>query len=357
MKTAKLPVLLFLIFSFCAPATFAFTAIEESSEDIYWTDPMTVHDYEKDGDIHNIAISTLALTELEIVKLGDGLINFTLRSNKSPISKSLDSLQYAYSKLPRIYPVKRLGQLFDALQLRQLSLSDGRIVTSILFFDGYGAIAPMMQVRVYKLFIFVEDIIDDIDSAVMFPVNWSVSSLRDKPTKIKTIGYLADGLGIFRWELSRFLKFVGHKMIHLGSDIIFGVEKIQNGLIRRKKKKQSADLIIYSKMPLSVFRENQSYFENEEGTVTLGTVADWHEQIFYDPELLPEDIQTIDLRPEKIITSQDASQQVIVASEYKVWDKTPRELRQYVIAPDEFKELVQQYDPLSFSGPALVENT
>jgi len=269
----------------------------------------------------------------------------------------MDSIEYAYSNLPQIKPVQRFGQLWDALQLRQLSLSDARIVSAALLMDAYGGVTSMMQVRANKLVIFVEDTVHDLDSMLMLPFNWSLSLLRDRPTKIKSLGYAADGLGVIRQELFQLLKFIDNKIVRLGSDALFGVKKVQDTLIRHKRKKKHGHLDIYAKMPLSVFQENRSYFENKSDAVSAGTISDWFAKISFNPDLLPDAVQGGDIRPEKILTTQDLSREVLIMADYKIWDKTPRELKKYVIAPDEFAELIQKYNPTFFTDQSEAENT
>ncbi|HOW87607.1 MAG TPA: hypothetical protein P5561_06860 [Candidatus Omnitrophota bacterium] len=357
MRTPKLAALIFWVFFSFIPAAFALTAVEDSAEDLYWSDPMTVHDYKKRSDLHSISVSALATTELEFVRLGDGLIQLIARNKRSPISRSLDTLEYAYSKLPRIEPVRRFGQLWDALQLRQLSLSDARIAGSVLFGGSFGSITPMMQVRVHNLFVCIEDILYDIDGAVMYPFNWGISTLREKPTQVKSLGYAVDGLSFLRQHISSVLKYVNKKVVRASSEIVMSIEKTHDAMIRRKLKKQRGHLLIYSKMPVSVFEKNRSYFTTDKGRVSAGTLDEWYKKIFTNPELLPEDVRDADLLAVKITAEEDPSQEIIVAAEYRVWDETPRELKKYVITSDEFRELIKSYDAPSPAAPSAPEIT
>ncbi|MFA5159740.1 MAG: hypothetical protein WC484_04440 [Candidatus Omnitrophota bacterium] len=322
------------------PAGLSLTSTEGSAEDVYWSAPMTVHDYEKNTDLHNIALSSLSMIELEFIRLGDGLLNFTTQSNKSPISRSMDAVEHAYSKLPQIKPVRRFGQLWDALQLRQLSLSDARTASSILFADPYGGVTSMMQVRANKLIIFVEDTLYDVDSGMMLPLNWSLSSLRDKPTKIKSLAFVADGLGALRREVFKTLSYLDHKIVQLGSDFLFGIKKIQDTFIRHKREKKYGHLWVYAKMPLSVFEENRSCFEDNKKNVFAGTVSDWRARLLRNPKLLPDNIQQADPFFLEARPSQSPPREVIVITEYRVWEKVPRELKKYVITFDEVAKLV-----------------
>lgn len=340
MKPNKVAGLIFSCLLVLPPAGFSLTSVEGSAEDIYWAEPMTVHDYEKNTDLHNIALSSLSIIELEFIRLGDGLINFTTRSNKSPFSRSMDAVEYAYSELPQIRPVRRLGQLWNALQIRQLSLSDARVVSSILLADPYGGVTSMMQVRANKLLILVEDILYDVDGAVMSPFNWGFSAARKKPTKIKSIGFLADGLGALRRQIFKALNYVDTKVVQLGSDTLFGVKKIQDTMIRHGRKKKHGHLRVYAKMPISVFEENRSFLAAKKQDVFAGTLPEWQARVVVDPGLLPDGIHPADLPPPGPLQVRDLPREVIVNADYKTWEKVPRELRKYVIAPDEVLALV-----------------
>jgi hypothetical protein len=346
MKICKISGIVLSVCFLFTQAAWAVTPVEGSSEDLYWSEPMTVHDFKKKNDLHSIAISAMAVTELQFVRLGDGLLNATGKNRKSPISRSLDSLEYAYSRLPRIEPVRRFGQFFNALQLRQVSLSDARLLGSVLT-GGIGGVTPIMQVRVYNVVVWLEDVVYDLDSAIMSPVNWGISSLREKPTHIKSLGYVADGLGYLRWETAAGVKYINRKIARLSSDAVMGIEKIQDALIRSKRRKQQGQLQVYAKMPLSVFQENQSYFTGKKANVTAGTLAEWSEKKLLDAALLPQDIQGAELRIENIAIETDPSREILLSVDYLTWEKTPRELKKYVITSEELTELVRSKNPLA----------
>lgn len=344
MKIRKVLGLSFLYCLVLSSVSLALTPVKDSSEDLFWTDPMTVHDYKKDSDLHNVAVSAMAFTELEFVRLGDGLLDLAARNKKSPISKSLDSLEYSYSRLPRIEPVRRFGQFWDALQLRQLSLSDARLVGSVLVGDSMGGVTPLMQVRVYKLVVLVEDILYDVDRTVMSPLNWGASALSREPIRLKSIGFAADGLGFLRWEMATGLKWVSREVVRASSKIVTGLEKPHDAMIRRKRKKQNERILIYAKMPLSVFLENQSYFTGKKKKTSVGTLENWHERYAQDPQRLPDHIEQETFHIEALPV-HDPSREIILATEYRTWEKTPRELKKYVITSDEVGTLIQEYNP------------
>lgn len=326
-----------------APPGFSLAPVENSAEDVYWSSPMTVHDYEKDTDLHNIALSAVSLTELEIFRIVDGIINFTVRSNQSPISRSLDSLEYAYSRLPQVRPVRRFGQLWNALQIRQLSLSDGRLALSATLIDSYG-VTSMIQVRANRTVIFVEDVIHDLDSLLMSPFNWGISSLRDRPVKLQTLGYAAEGLGLLRRGLFGALRVIDNELARFGSDVLFGIKKAQDGLIRRKRIKKHGHLHVYAKMPASVYQEHRSFFEKKGDAIAVDVIDAWRKKTLQYPDLLPDDVEGPAFT-DRIVLPADLSDETLIEADYSVWEKAPRELKKYVITADEFKSLVRQYPP------------
>lgn len=333
------------------PHANALTPVKDSAEDLFWTDPITVHDYKKDTDLHNVAVSTMAMTELEFVRLGDSFVSLFAKNKKNPISKSLDSLEYSYSRLPRVNPVRRFGQFWDALQLRQISLSDARLLGSVLANDGMGGITPLMQVRAYKLVVFVEDIIYDLDRVLMSPINWGTSSLSRKPVQVKSLGYVADGLGLLRWQVSAGLKLVNREVVRVSSKFISLLEKPHDSMVRRKRKKQNALIPIYSKMPLSVFQDNRRHLKSKKNTVIAGTLEVWRDRIYHFPFVLPDNVQQANI-PYEDFSSLDPNKEIIVAAPYLVWEKTPQELKKYVITSEEFEGLMKPPDTPPSPTPA-----
>ncbi len=97
---------------------------------------------------------------------------------------------------------------------------------------------------------------------------------------------------------------------------------------------------------ITVFLENQSYFLGKKKTAFVGTLADWHSRFYQNPDLLPDNIRKEEFHPETLPV-QDPSQEVILATEYGTWEKTPQQLKKYVITVDEVVDIIQQPNALS----------
>lgn len=345
MKPGKVPALFLSLFLLHAPDIFATTPVKGSSEDLFWSRPMTVHSYKKKADLHNITVSAMALSELEFVRLTDDLIHLSLRTNARPVSKTLDSITFAYNELPQVRPVQRIGQLFDALQIRQISLSDAQMVGGFLDGDTMSGITSIMQVRIYKFVVLVEDLLNDVDSLVMFPVNRGLAAVRDKPVRVKSVGYVSDTVGILRQGISYGLQVVNKEIVKLGSNLIEGIEKTHDAVVRRHRAKRHADVFIYSKMPMPLYRENQRYFTGRNKTAYVGRIKDWH-IIARQSQVWRDNVKEVTLQNSPEEPSANLSQEVIVAAEYSTWQKVPKKLKQYVITRDELMDILRRYDIL-----------
>ncbi len=312
-----------------------------SAEDLFWAKPITIHDFKNHKDLHNFGVSFLSLTEMEFVRLGDGLIDFSLRTHRRPIAHSLDSLEYAYSELPQIYPVRRTGQLFDALQLRQLSVSDFRILHALISFQKIGGITPIMQTRIYKCIVFVEDLIDDADRALMLPINAELSRERHEKVRFKMLGYAGEGLGYGRFKVFSGLRIVNKEVIKLGVKAINRVEAVENSRIRSKRMKQNKHALIYSRMPLEVYRKNFDILSGVNKLSIAGLAEDWYEVIQEDASL-GDQVRAKEnnlIHDPKILSGKP----VFMVAEYETWEKVPMDLRRYVIDRNEFAGFLRAY--------------
>lgn len=320
--------------------------LEGSAEDLFWSEPITVHDFKKKNDLHNIGVSVMSLAELEFVRLGDGLLYYSLRKRNRPIAKSLDSLEYAYHELPQITPVHRAAQLVDAFQIRQLSLSDLRLIHSFLSVQKIGGITPIMQTRIYKILVVLEDLIEDLDRVLMWPVNRRLSAVRKTPVRVKTLSYASDGLGYGRWKVYSGVRWMNKKMVLLGSDLIHGVEEVQDAWIRKRRIRKNRQALIYSRMPLDVYRDRAPSLTGGKKASIAGTLEDWHELV-RDEKPLQDRVTELRSKLERRLAER-VSGQVIVASEYETWAQVPAELRRYVIERDELAALIRRYQDLKY---------
>jgi len=186
--------------------------------------------------------------EQEILALGDDVISLAVPGKFRPIGGTFHLVRSSYRRLPQIRPVRRVGQLADALQIEEISFSDVRSFLTILDQSPTG-LTPMMQTRVKKLVIWVEDVIGDVDSLVMLPFNVTAEKIRGRDTHIRTVGYVGDGIGYVRRGVFFGFRELNKAVIHSIGRVLEGVEGVINVAIRAKRWREHRNDMVYLKMP------------------------------------------------------------------------------------------------------------
>ncbi|MBI1977930.1 MAG: hypothetical protein HYS55_04195 [Candidatus Omnitrophica bacterium] len=308
-------------------------AVEGSSEALFWTSPQTVHDFQKATDIHGIATSAMAITELEVVRLVDRAINFPIRKNLNLLEKMFGLAHDSYQKIPQIKPVRRAGQLVDALLIEELSLADLRTIINAASSQGGGGITPMMQARLYRILVWGERVMDDLDQALLLPMELTLSQIAARDVQIKFLGYGGDGLGLAREQLFMVLRIVNKKLVKLGSKVIDRMEDIQNAWIRYQKTKKNKHFFIHLRIPLSEYETNPALLKNKYSLVTKETNGVRMDRATSESgrELLT--LIQID-RPAFAADTE----YMLVSVQANRWNNASPEMRRYVIDEDEYRQ-------------------
>lgn len=257
-------IVLGLVFWFLAAMPTGHSYLETApgtAEDVFFAPPATVHNYEDPWDLHNVVTNVLAVTELEIIRGGDGLVAFIFRSDYRPLEHLADFVQFSFYRIPQVRPVKRIGQLADALQIRQLALSDVRLFASVTPGPRGGGISPMMLVRVFKLIAWVEDVVNDMDQLMLYPIQKTVSHFKERPVRMRLLGYPADGMRYVRLNLYSFLHRVSNALTRTGSAVISAGESLRNKVRRYRLMKKHGNYLVYVRMPSEVYHEHRSYLD------------------------------------------------------------------------------------------------
>lgn len=328
----------------CAAPLFAQTAVEGSAEDLFWTEPMTIHDFRNKWDQHNIGVAFVAFGEQELFRVLDGLIDVSVPGKPSLIRRSVDIIDTAYHKLPNVWPRERIAQLFDALQIRQFSIADARVAGVMMSGQGLGGVSPIMQVRIYRLFVFVEDVIYDVDDFLMWPVEKNISLVKSQDVEIKSVGYLADGIGVLRWSLFKGIQWLSKEIVQLSKNGVTGMEELRDAWIRHRRTKQNEDMRIYAQMPVSVFHTYSTHLRGKGKESHIVLVAQEKEpNAITRAETLSDSVRIGQEDPES------PTAEVIISVPYRTWREVPDELKQYVVG---FDEVAKQVDEQTSCRPS-----
>jgi len=311
-------------------------SVEGSSEALFWSAPQTVHDFQKSTDIHGMITSAMAITELEVVRLIDKALNFPIRKDLDLLEKIFDWVRHSYHRIPQVKPIRRVGQLVDALLIEELSLADIRSLANASSSEGGGGITPMMQARVYRVLVWAEHIIDDLDQALLFPADFTFSQILDRDVHPKLLGYGADGLSLVRERVFMILRIVNKKLVKLGSKVINRVEDVQNAWIGYRRTKKNNHYSIHLRVPLSEY-ETSTNFPESEATHKDITFIDHVNGVAIDPATV--ELNEEMLAPVKIDRAALDTKYFLTSIEIDRWKNVDSYMRRYVIDEDEYDHL------------------
>jgi len=304
--------------------------VKGSAEQLFWQSPATMHDFKSSSDLHNRLAALLVITELEFVRLGDMGISFILRQPVRPLEQGIDAIEAGYLKIPPLRPVRRAGELIDAIQIPEFSLSDARGLFLFAGGSSSGAVGPIMQV--------VEDVIGDVDYLIMLPANYTVEKLRGSESDLRTVGYAGNSVGLLRNGLFWGIRAVNRVIIRTSSHIVRKTEGGGDAFVRRKKTSGSRHYPIYAQFPGSVFAAHTARFR-EKDFFLAGTKNDWQEKtrggITAAEILKDENAGNIQLNENR------SGEPILMAAEAGFWNELPAELQPYVITAEEFREFLE----------------
>jgi len=141
----------------------------------------TLHDESNAWDLHHLAYTPLGILEVEFVRLADWAIDTPLPGPPlRPVERLLHGIRASYHRLPPWYPIRRAGELMNALHLAELSLGDAAATYSVTT-GGVSGPGSGMVVRLNQLVDWTQRVMGDVNRALGWPAGlrrgliwWSV---------------------------------------------------------------------------------------------------------------------------------------------------------------------------------------
>ncbi len=332
--------LCFFVVSAFVPCALCMGSKKEADEvEIVLSRENSVHDFDNPYDLHNLSTSALGIMEVEVLRVGDYLIDLP-RSGPDIrfFDQAADRIQEIYRLIPQVKPVSRFGQLMDALQIRQFNLSDLRMVPAAV---ATGALrpSPNMQTRVFKLLQFLQDVLDDLDRFMMAPANYAASQVSHRNVRVKTLGFAGDGVGQVRRGVFLVLRTVNKRVVETASD---GIDWIEKGIGKIKwhgTNKKAEMWVIYFKMPASFYENERGFFDRHALEIYVGSLEEWRNQLVAERRAVETLLHHAKRgwRPYSDVASAD---EVLIATRLQYLKKAPDVIRDYIIDSDEFDALI-----------------
>lgn len=230
-------------------------------------------------DLHGVLYTTANVTELEIVRLADWLIDLPIPGPEiRPIEHVFVGIRGLYHRLGHARPLRRVRELVDAFQLRELSLGDATVTYTVA--TG-GAISPGSGtiVRVNKLIDWTQDLVGDLNEGV----GWTIGRPRvGLPWALP--GQAVDGV---QWVVVKMTHTLSIALTRTVDGTLSTVERTLEALLNLRQGLPHRDATIFLRLPLGVYRQHEMWILKHQDRLYSGTAEELvgltHAELFHPP--------------------------------------------------------------------------
>ncbi len=257
---------------------------EESFEERFFAGcpsnpPLTIH---RDGalfDLHGVLYTTANVTEVEVVRLADWLIDLPIPGPEiRPIEHVFVGIRGLYHQLGHARPLRRVRELVDAFQLRELSLGDATVTYTV---STGGAVSPGSGtiVRANKLIDWTQHIVGDFNEAV----GWTIGRPRGAlPWALP--GQAVDGV---QWMLVKTTHALSIALTRTVDGTLSTVERTLEALLNLPRGLPHRGATIFLRLPLGAYRRHEPWILEHQDRLYAGTAEELvgltHAELFHPP--------------------------------------------------------------------------
>ncbi len=241
---------------------------EESFEERFFAGcpskpPLTIHRDHALVDLHGALYTTANVTELEIVRLADWLIDLPIPGpGIRPIEHVFVGVRGLYHRLGHARPLRRVRELADAFQLRELSFGDATVTYTVA--TG-GAISPGSGtiVRVNKLIDWTQHIVGDLNEGMGWTVGRPHGAIR-----WALPGRAVDGVQRLLVKTTHTLSIVLTRTVE---GAITTVERSIDTVLNLPRGQPHRDTTIFLRIPLGMYRQHEPWIVEHQDRLYAGT--------------------------------------------------------------------------------------
>ncbi len=252
-----------LIFSLSTPCSWAETAGEArffkgcpSRPPVHW------HNEANAWDPHALLYTAAGLAEVEILRAADWMIDVSVPGRSvQPFRRTTEAIRLGYSRLPQWLVIRRFGQLVDALQLSELSLSDTTTTYSVST-GGSSMPGSGIVIRAQKVVDWTQSVVGDINRLSGRPfarreglVTWT------GPTRAVDAAQ--------RMFLNTFHQ-VGITVARTLDNTLTGVERVGEGAVNMWRPRPHRDTTVFLWLPMGAYRAHELWILEHRPQLIVG---------------------------------------------------------------------------------------
>jgi hypothetical protein len=280
-------------------------------------DARSIHQEENPWDLHSILYSTAGLLEIEVLRIADWMVDLAVPGRPiRPFQKTVRVFRAGYHRLPDWTLRHRTGELFDALQIPELSLGDASAAYTV-YTGGVARPTSGTVVRVEQLIDWTQRVTGD--------ANWLAGRLIGMQGRL--IAWSGPRMAVdgMQWVLLKTFNTVTILLARMVDAGATGLEAAASTAVNLGHRRPHARTTVFLILPRPVFESHERWVRRMRHRLVAGDAASFrastHAQLAHrrrgsaQPPPAP---------------GEDAST-VVVMTDVKALAGGPRELYAYVV--------------------------
>jgi hypothetical protein len=281
---------------------------------------MHLHDDRNPLDLHAALYTTLGLSEVEVLRLVDWMIDLPLPGQPlRPFSRITQAVRAGYSRLPRWYVTRRMGELVDALQLPQLSLGDATATYSVAA-GGVTGPGSGMAVRVFKLVDWLQHVTGDF--------NELSGRIVGRPHGLVSWSWPERAVDGAQWVMIKTFHHLGVMTARSIDYSLSGVEIVGGNLLNIWQRRAHQETTVFLRLPMEIYRAHELWILEHRSNMTLGSAQEFarstHAALAHHHRITLTDWALIDKANRNDST-------IVLMTTTRVMSRAPRSLLPYVV--------------------------
>jgi len=281
---------------------------------------LELHDERRPADPHNLLYSALGLSEVEMFRAADWLVDTAVPGvSVQPFRSLTRGIRRGFHRLPRWQVIQRVGELTDALQLPELSLGDASAAHTVAA-GGVTGPGSGMVVRVNKLIDWAQHVVGDLNGMIGRPVRRSEGLVR-----WATPGRAVDGT---QWVLLKTFNAVSVLVAKAADHGVSGMEMIADQVVNLGYRTPHQDETVFLRLPKGAYRAHELWMLEHRPRLIIGTSEDFlratHATLAHRQRPLP-------LRAWDVVDQLSAQEPIIVMTTTRAIAHAPASLKAYVV--------------------------
>ncbi|OGX29643.1 MAG: hypothetical protein A3B78_02490 [Omnitrophica WOR_2 bacterium RIFCSPHIGHO2_02_FULL_67_20] len=280
-----------------------------------------LHNERNPWDLHALLYSGLGVSELEILRTADWLVDLPLPGARlHPFQRLRQAIRSGYNRVHRRWrSILHVGEFVDALQLAELSFGDATATYSVATGSATGPGSGMV-VRVHRLIDWSQHVVGDVNRVCGRPFGF-----RQGLVPWALPGRAVDGM---QWALVKTFNAVSVAAARALDQTLTVSEMAAEGVVNAGYHRPHQEETVFFRVPMDAYRAHELWILERRQTLVIATVeelrASTHARLAHRRRRVrPSEWSPVDQWP--------AREDVVLMTTLRVAARAPASLKAYVV--------------------------